>query len=211
MNASPASSGSSVQRYLFIALAVLGVLKVVGGGWYLAESGRYVYSDKAAVEAPVIQLAPSAPGTLMSVLVHDGDSVRASQSVARVGGEMLSARVAGRVLVAKRDIGAAYLPGQPVVTMIQPSQLRIVARIEENKGLKDVRPGQEAIFTVDAFGSQQFEGTVESVAATNVEGDVVFNISDKREAKEFEVKIAYDQDAAPRFENGMSARVWIVK
>jgi hypothetical protein len=89
--------------------------------------------------------------------------------------------------------------------------MRVVARIQEDKGLRDIHAFQKVFFTVDAYGSERFEGFVEKVSETSREGDVVFNISDKREAKEFEVKIRYDLNRYPMFENGMSAKVWIVK
>jgi multidrug resistance efflux pump len=94
--------------------------------------------------------------------------------------------------------------------MINPDELRVIGRIEEDKGLKDIFVGQRAFFTVDAFGGEEFSGEVESVSPTPHEGDVVFNISDKREEKEFDIKIRYD-DSHPEFLDGMSAKVWIYK
>src|SRR6185369_571507 len=97
-----------------------------------------------------------------------------------------------------------------VVTMIEPKELRVVARVSEDKGLKDIYEGQKVLFTVDAFGARQYEGTVENVSDTSHEGDVVFDMSDKREEKEFEVKVRFDGNAYPELQHGMSAKVWIV-
>lgn len=208
----PASPAKRFNREtLLFGLALLTVMAAAAGGWYLLEQSRYVYTDKAEVQAPLIQLAPSAPGQLKHVSISEGDSVEASQAVARVGDEILHTEVAGLVVTVQKDIGAVYTPAKPVVTMIDPHELRVVAQIEEDKGLRDIEEGQDAIFTVDAYGSRQFHGTVESVSATKRQGDVVFNISDKRESKQFDVKIAYDHTAYPELRNGMSARVWIVK
>lgn len=199
------------RRMLLIGLAAFCILGVLAGGIYLIHEGKYIYTDKAEVEAPLIQLSASAPGTLKRVYVQEGDDVRASQTVAFVGDESISSEVDGLVVDAKGDIGALYQAGQPVVTMIEPDQLRIVARIDEDKGLKDIYAGQEAEFTVDAFGGRTFKGVVETVSPTKNSNDVVFSISDKRETKQFDVKIRYDADDGARFQNGMSARVWIVK
>jgi len=196
--------------YIIIGCCVLGV-GVIAGLLYWNDQRKYVYTDKADITAPLIALAPQGGGELKRVSVHQGETVDAFQAVARVGDEMISTSVSGIVTEAQGDIGATYRSGQAVVTMIEPKELRVVARIEEDKGIKDVRPGQKAVFTVDAFGSQKFDGTVESVAPTKRAGDVVFNISDKRQMQEFEVKIQYDHAKYPRFQNGMSARVWIVK
>jgi multidrug resistance efflux pump len=206
-----ATPKSSKRKKAIVIMVILFMLGVAAGIAYWIDQQKYVYTDKSAISADVISLTPHTPGALKRVMVHDGDVVSAHQDVARVGDEMIMTEIGGVVLEAKRDIGGLYAAGQPVVTMIDPAELRVTARVEEDKGLKDVRVGQKALFTVDAYGSEEFEGTVESVSRTSREGDVVFNISDKREEKEFEVKIQYDHDRYPFFQNGMSAKVWIVK
>lgn len=209
---SPVSPKPKSSRKILIGLLVgLLVVGSAGGFWYWLYQQKYVYTDKASLYAPTINLTSTVPGVLKMTMVRDGDPVSSHQAVARVGDEMITSEIDGLVLKANRDIGAEYSPGQPVVTMIDPRELRVVARVEEDKGLKDVHVGQDAEFTVDAYGSQIFEGTVESVSNTSREGDVVFNISDKREEKEFEIKIAYDLEKNPPFQNGMSAKVWIIK
>ena len=199
------------QKIAVPVLAVCAVLAAIGGFWYWQDQQKYVYTDKAAISAPIIQLTPKSAGVLMNVYVQDGDYVQAHKAVARVGTQLISTEIAGIILDAHKDIGAQYSPGQAVVTMINPKELKAVARVSEDKGLKDIHVGQKVQFTVDAFGSQQFEGTVETVSNTSHSGDVVFNISDKRQEQEYEVKITYDTDRYSEFQNGMSAKVWIVK
>lgn len=199
------------KKIIILLLIVLGVAGIAGGIWYYEDQQKYVYTDSAAISAPLIQLTPSNPGILKEVMVHDGESVFAHQTVAVVGNELISTEIAGKVLVAKQDIGAVYNPGQAVVTMIDPKEMRVVASIQEDKGLNDIHPLDEVSFTVDAFGSQKFDGFVEKISEMSKTGDVVFNISDKREEQEFEITIRYDLSRYPDFQNGMSAKVWIVK
>ncbi len=206
----PARASRNKQIILTI-LAVLGIVALVGGTMYWLNGRKYVSTDKAQISAPLIQLAPRTPGVLMHISVKEGDALYPGESVARVGGEILSSQISGIAVMVKNDIGAQYSPSSPVVTMIDPNALQVVARIEEDKGLKDIYVGQRVIFTVDAFGSQKFEGTVASVSMTSHEGDVVFNISDKRELQQFDVKIDYDHAKYKELQNGMSAKVWIVK
>lgn len=201
----------SRKRVIILSLIITSVVAVIGAGAYVIHEGRYVYTDKAEIEAPLIALGPQSSGVLKRVYVNIGDQVKASQTLAWVGDETINAQVDGLVVDVKGDLGAPYQPGEAVVTMIQPEELRVVARVDEDKGLKDIYPGQTALFTVDAFGSTQFTGTVESVSPTKRANDVVFNISDKREVKQFDVKISYDAEEGARFQNGMSARVWIIK
>jgi hypothetical protein len=95
--------------------------------------------------------------------------------------------------------------------MIDPRELRVIGQLEEDKGLKDVHVGQQATFTVDAFGSRTFYGIVDSVSPTSRESGIVFNISDKRETKSFDIKIRFDINAYPELKNGMSAKMTILQ
>lgn len=199
------------RKYTAPVLVLFALVLAGGGLWFFIDQSKYVYTDNAAVSAPLIQLTPTAAGVLKSVLIQEGDTLRAHQPVARVGEQMITTQVAGTAITVKQDIGANYNAGQSVVTMIQPDQLQIIAHLEEDKGLNDVHVGQDALFTIDAYGSTQFHGKVEEVADTSDSGDIVFDISDKREEQNYQIKIDYDHAANPPFQNGMSAKVWIIK
>ena len=95
--------------------------------------------------------------------------------------------------------------------MINPNDLRVVGQVEEDKGLKDIKIGQSAIFTVDAFGSKQYSGIVDQINPTSDAGDIVFNISNTRQENNFDVKIRFDVNQYPELKNGMSAKLWIYK
>ena len=95
--------------------------------------------------------------------------------------------------------------------MIDPEQLRVTGQVEEDKGLKDIKVGQTAIFTVDAFGSKKYSGIVDQINPTADSGDIVFNISNTRQENNFDVKIRFDSNQYPELKNGMSAKLWIYK
>ena len=196
---------------MLIVLGVLAIAAVVAGFAFLRVNNSRIYVEKSEVAAPRIDLAAQNSGVLEQVFVQEGDSVVANEPVARVGGELVKAQAAGTVIAVKNDIGKLFNKGESVVTMIQPSELRVVGRLAEDKGLSDVRVGQRAIFTVDAFGSKQYEGIVDEISPTSRSGDVVFSISDKREMKEFNVKVRYSVAAYPELKNGMSAQIWVYK
>ncbi len=199
------------QKYVIPFLVILFIAGGAAGIWYYEDQQKYVYTDNASIVVPLIQLTPSLPGILKEVMVHDGETVFAHETVARVGDEMISAQISGVVLTAKQDIGAVYSQGTPVVSMMDPKEMRVIASIQEDKGIKDIRVLDKVYFTVDAYGSQKFEGFVEEISNTSRQGDVVFNISDKRQEQDFNVKIRFDLEHNPPFQNGMSAKVWIVK
>ena len=120
-----------------ILLAVI-ILGMIGGVVYWRVSGESVYSDNAAVSAPVTNLTPSVPGTLNSVFVNVGDEVSANTVVAQVGNELLKTKTASEVVTTDTAFGTTIAPGTPVVSVVNPNDLHIVAHIDEDKGLSDI-------------------------------------------------------------------------
>ncbi len=192
-----------------VALGLVAI--VIGGaiGAYLLVTGKSVYIENSTIEAPEIDLAPKTAGILENMYVNAGDSVTANEVVARVGDELIQAKIAGIVTKADATIGAERAPGQTVVAMIDPTALRVVGQIDENKGLDRISVGQYAAFTVDAFGSKKFTGVVDEVSPEAQSSDVVFQISDAREEQVFDVKVRFDTAQYPELKNGMSAKTWV--
>ncbi len=203
------SGRTKVMAWVLVAIAVVGA---VGGGLYWYVSGKTVYIDQSQIEAPIISLSPVNSGVLEAVYVQDGDMVTENQPIAQVGDEIVKAKTAGEIVSVNNNIGQYMnvIAGQgTVATMIDPTQLRVVGNLDENKGLSAIKVGDPATFTVDAFGSQTFKGVVDEVAPTAESGSVVFNISDQRPTEQFAVKVRFDPAQYPQLKNGMSARIWV--
>ncbi len=66
--------------------------------------------------------------------------------------------------VAKRFInpGGSVAPGRPVLALVNPHDLYIIALLEENK-LSGVEPGNKALIHIDAYSDQQWQGEVEQI------------------------------------------------
>ena len=194
---------------------VIGGLIVVGGigtGLYYYVSSKTVYIDLSQIQAPLINLSPTDSGVLQALYVNPGDTVAANQPVALVGNEVVEAQTAGEIVSMNNNIGQYMntLTGQgTVATMIDPTQLRVVGNLDENKGLDNIKVGDPATFTVDAFGSEQFKGIVDEVAPTSEQSSVVFNISDERPTNQFAVYVRFDLTQYPQLKNGMSAKIWV--
>ena len=197
-----------------LALAAF-IIIVIGGGIgafaYLAASSHTVYIDNATINAPVVNLSPTTAGTLNNVYVQVGQVLPPGTVVASVGTELIKSTSGGLVITVNNNIGKTVAPTDVVVATIDPSALRVVGQVQENKGLVDIQAGQQAAFTVDAFGGQKFYGTVDVVSPTAVSSDVVFNVSDQREEQNFDVKIKFDTSMYPQLKNGMSAKIWVYK
>ncbi|MDE1975164.1 MAG: HlyD family efflux transporter periplasmic adaptor subunit [Patescibacteria group bacterium] len=201
-------TGNSLVMWLLTGVLVIGA----GAGIvYWAVSSQYVYTDNAVVEADVTDLTPSVGGILNAVSVNVGDIVPANTVVAQVGNQLLKTKTVSQIVDTDTAIGSSVAPGTPVVKVVDPSQLRVVARVDEDKGLADIKVGDQTVFTVDAFGSEKFQGIVDEISPTARQGDIVFNISDKRQINQFDVKIRFDTTKYPQLKNGMSAKVWIYK
>ena len=185
------------------------VAVICGGLIYWQMASTRVGIDTSVVSAPIIGLSPSAPGQLQETYVHEGDIVGANKPVAKVGNEIIKTKIAGQITNVDMEIGKTFNPGQAVVSMVDPSQLKIIGTIDENKGLDKIRVGQLASFTVDAFGSKTFYGAVEEVSPSSKQSDVVFNISDARPVNQFNIKVRFNQSGYPEIKNGMSAKLTI--
>ncbi len=199
-----------IPRPLMLAgLGAAGVLFVAGITIYFILTSGQVFTDKAQIEAPLINLAPATGGVLNQIYVNPGDRIAANMPVALVGNELVKSTIAGTVVGTETNIGELVNPGQTVATMIDPGALRVVGQVDENKGLAQIAVGDRAVFTVDAFASQNFSGVVDEISPTSHASGVVFNISDQRQTQSFDVKVRYDVSAYPELKNGMSARLWI--
>lgn len=197
----------------WVRAGVLSLVLIVVAGIFIywrIYQGR-IYIETASIEAPEIDLAPSEAGTFEESYVQEGDTVLANTIVARVGNELLKSKVAGIVISITKNIGADVKANETVVTMVDPSALRVVGRIDEDKGLKNVSVGDTVVFTVDAFGGKKYSAVVDEVASASRNSGVVFNISDKREVKQFEIKGRFDTNNYSELKNGMSARMYIYK
>jgi multidrug resistance efflux pump len=205
---------SSSGKIVVWVVGIMIVIGAAGGGLYYYVTSKTVYIDLSQVTAPLINLSPVNSGVLEAVFVNTGDTVTINEPVARVGNEIVEAKVAGQIVSVDNNIGQYVntMTGQgTVATMIDPTQLRVVGNLDENKGLADIKVGDAATFTVDAFGSQGFKGVVDEVSPTSEQSDVVFNISDQRPTNQFAVKVRFDPSQYPQLKNGMSAKIWVYK
>jgi multidrug resistance efflux pump len=196
---------------------VIGMIIVIGGvgaGLYYYVSSKTVYIDLSQIQAPLINLSPTNSGVLQAMYVNPGDMVTANEPIALVGNQVVEAQTAGEIVTTNDNIGQYMntMTGQgTVATMIDPTQLRVVGNLDENKGLNNVVVGDPATFTVDAFGGQTFKGVVDEVAPTSEQSSIVFNISDQRPTNQFAVYVRFDPTLYPQLKNGMSAKIWVYK
>jgi len=208
------SSGGNRGKLIVWVIVALVVIGGAGGGLYYYVNAKTVYIDLSQIQAPLVNLSPTNSGVLQALYVKAGDTVTANEPVALVGNEVVESQTAGEIVSVDNNIGQymnTMTGAGTVATMIDPTQLRVVGNLDENKGLNNVVVGDSATFTVDAFGGQTFKGIVDEVAPTSEQSDVVFNISDQRPTNQFAVYVRFDPTQYPQLKNGMSAKIWVYK
>jgi len=173
--------------------------------------GNEIKIDNSSIDAPVIDLSPSTGGILNTIYVSVGQTVAPNTEIAEVGNETIVSKVGGIIVSVNHEEGQFFAPGTPIVSMINTGEERVVGQLDENKGLSDVKVGQIATFTVDAFGSKKFDGVVDEISPISDDSGVVFDISDKRPVKQFDIKIRFDVALHPELKEGMSAKITIYK
>ena len=62
------------------------------------------------------------------------------------------------------EMGQVIQPGQPLMALIPLENVWITANFKETQ-LTNMRPGQSATIRVDAYGSKEFKGHIDSIAA----------------------------------------------
>ena len=193
-----------------VTLAIVAAAAIgIGAYWYV--SAQTVYIDLSEIRAPIINLSPSVSGQLRAIYVNVGDTVAANQPVALVGNEIVESQTAGEIVSVDKNIGEFEnaATGQDVVaTMIDPTQLRVVGQIDEDKGLSSIKVGDVAKFTVDAFGSKVYEGVVSQIGRV-AEASVTSNVFDQRPTNRFNIYVRFNPARYPKLTDGMSARIWV--
>ena len=182
--------------------------------WWLKKSSGQegkIYVEDAQIVAPVIKLSAQQPGILEKVYVREGDTIPANTIVARVNGMPIKSKIAGIIINVQNTPGQYVTPQNTIVEMINPNELRVVGKVQEDKGLTEIKKGQKVIFTADAFASKEYAGVVDAISPAARSGDLVFSISDKRQEQEFDVSVRYLVSSHPELQQGMSAKMWIYK
>jgi len=168
-----------------------------------------VFIENSLLEAPIINLSATSPGTLNALYVKEGDEIPSNSQVALVGSQIIYTKDGGIVSYAPDVVGSYFSPGQTVVSVVNVKEMKVVGEVEETKGLKSLEVGQRATFSVDAFSGASYEGIVDQISPVSNTNGIVFSISDKRPVKKFNVKVRFNVEDYPELKSGMSAKITV--
>ncbi len=197
------------KPWLQSLIAVVVIFGALGGFLFWQSVKDTVSIDNSYLDAPIVNFSPTTPGTLNALYVKEGDTVAANIPVALVGSQTVSSKDAGIISYAPSVLGAYLAPGQTVVSVVNNQDMKVIGSVEETKGLKDVKVGQRATFTVDAFPGTTYEGIVDEISPVSSDNGIVFSISDKRPTKKFNVQVKFRVNDYPELKSGMSAKITV--
>ena len=160
-------------QYIFLLAAGL-IAVIVGASLYgygkYDNSRTFVSTSDAQVVADLVQVGSSNAGRIVSLNVEEGDPILEGQVIATVDiatvisrsatagnakigfrDEIVLAPRSGVIAALRAKEGDTVSAGQPIVTLMDPRQLWVVANVDEDK-INRVRTGQIVEVKVDSFG-----------------------------------------------------------
>ncbi|MBI3888867.1 HlyD family efflux transporter periplasmic adaptor subunit [Candidatus Nomurabacteria bacterium] len=187
-------------------IVIFGVLAIF---LFWQANRNTILVENSDLEAPIINLTPSAPGVLNALYVKEGDVVAANAQIALVGSQIISTKVAGIIASAPNVLGSYFSPGQMVASLVNTGEMKAVGQIEETKGLSDLKIGQRATFIVDTFPGKTYDGIVDQISPVSNDNGIIFSISDQRPVKKFNIKVRFNVSDYPELKSGMSAKITV--
>jgi len=181
----PAKSRRGVPRVALYAIGLVVILAIVGFGYRAYyNSTHFVYSDNAQIAGSIISVGPMTAGQVTAVLTDVGQHVTAGQVIARVtvpetqtatasGAPQVvfsntanqsvdvTSPITGVVVARLADPGSTVAAGQPIIQVIDPTQLYVLANVDENY-IDRIKVGEPVDVTVDSLGVT-LPGRVEAV------------------------------------------------
>jgi multidrug resistance efflux pump len=172
------------RRFLLgAAVVVLLIVAVIGFNLW-RESSMYVSTDNAQLSGQPVQVGAMNAGKVDAIMPNIGDAVHKGDVIAQVAlpsqvgmgqsgqpklgflgaGDThvdVQAPVDGIVIAEPVAVGATVAAGQPIVSIVDPTQLFVNANIEETNVAR-VKVGQPVTVHVDALGTD-IPGKVEAV------------------------------------------------
>ena len=124
--------------------------------------------DQARAEMQTAQTGPSqvtATKARASAAVARVQQARANLAQAELNLQYTTVKAPVRGVVSKKGVNAGQVvqAGQPLLAIVQIDDVWVTANFKETQ-LKDMRPGQRAVISVDAYDGREYTGKVDSIA-----------------------------------------------
>ena len=209
------------RRTLISIIVVLAVLVALGvGGYLLYNSYNFYSTDDAQVTGTIVNVLPTASGTLNSLTVKVGDYVSKKQVIGTVqiqGSPVVidvTAPFDGVIVQVPGMVGQAVTPQIAVAQETSLNDVNVTAYVDES-AIKNIYPGLPVDIHVDAYGGATFTGHVSQIVAAAASQFSLLPTQDNasgnftKVSQRIPVIIALDNNADQALLPGMSAEVTI--
>jgi RND family efflux transporter MFP subunit len=150
------SAAAGAQAQVAAAQAALSVAQ------QRLESSRKLYERGAISEIDLKMAQAAFEAAEGQLAAARAQSASAGESARRAN---VTTPIAGEVSARHVSMGEAVSPGDPIVTVVNSTQLELAGQIPVVQAA-NVQPGQRVEFTLDAYPGQRFEGAVDRVDPT---------------------------------------------
>jgi multidrug resistance efflux pump len=210
------------RRVLIPVAIVLVLLIIFGVGSYLLYNNYNYYStDDALVTGNIVNIAPTAAGTLTSLDVQVGDPVSAGQSIGTVKTDTqpffvihLRAPFTGVIVQVPGVVGQTASTTAAVAQETDLKTVKVTAYVDES-AIKNISVGQAVDIHVDAYSGVDFTGHVNQIVSAAAGQFSLLPTSDNssgnftKVSQRIAVNIHLDDSTGPQLLPGMSTVVTI--
>ena len=215
-----------MRRMIIVnGLIILAVLALIGIGGYLFYNNYYFYStDDAQISGNIVNITPTASGTLSAINATVGQQVTAGQVIGTINATSpatgatttvnLTAPITGIILLVPAVAGQTVLPGLTLAEETDLSTVNVIAYVDEG-ALNNISINQSVDIHVDAYTSTSFTGHVSQIVDAAASEFSLLPTQDNasgnftKVSQRIPVIITIDGNAGKTLLPGMSAEVVI--
>ena len=225
MDAANTSNTSDKKKFIWLVILLIIAFVVAIVWWW--NYRKYVSTIDANLDGGRVNVSARVMAPLSAVFKHEGDSVKRGELLAMLDSTATeNCRIVSPVdgLIAKQWVvpGDLLQPGENIFTLNEGKELWVAVYLQETK-FNEIRMGQSALFTLDAYPGLTFYGKIFYIGANaasefslippdNASGNYT------KVAKRIPLRISIDRvegkeklKANLRLLSGMSANVKIIK
>jgi len=225
MDAANTSNTSDKKKFIWLVILLIIAFVVAIVWWW--NYRKYVSTIDANLDGGRVNVSARVMAPLSAVFKHEGDNVKRGELLAMLDSTATeNCRIVSPVdgLIAKQWVvpGDLLQPGENIFTLNEGKELWVAVYLQETK-FNEIRMGQSALFTLDAYPGLTFYGKIFYIGANaasefslippdNASGNYT------KVAQRIPLRISIDRvegkeklKANLRLLSGMSANVKIIK
>lgn len=167
MDAANTSNPSDKKKFIWLVILLIIAIVVAVVWWW--NYRKYVSTIDANLDGSRVNVSVRAMAPLSAVFKQEGDSVKRGELLAVLDSTMTEDyRIVSPVdgLIAKQWVvpGDLLQPGENIFTLNEGKKLWVTVYLQETK-FDEVRMGQQALFTLDAYPGLTFYGKIFYIGA----------------------------------------------